>query len=362
MEEGISQESVVRTVDRKKWACLIGIGLGVYLGMRYLLPAAIPFLLGWMLASMVLPAAKWMERKWKIRRGIGGGILIAVFAVLLAGGIWKVGELLVGQAQELISGIRGWRSQVDGFLNTCCCVLEDITGIAAEKSREFLLYQIGVVQEEVQNKLGTAWLGYLVTLVKGIIALVGGILVVIIFGTLVLKDMEQFREWMKGGRVRRGIGRVAARLCRAGGRYLKAQVLIMAAVGLLCAAGFWLLGNPYFAVAGAVVGFLDALPLIGTGTILIPWALILCVQGKYMLGLGYFGLYLAADLLRQFLEPRLIGKEIGLHPALMLISVYGGFFLYGLMGFFLGPVSVLLVQNIWKELEPGEGKMEKGKE
>lgn len=361
VEEGISQESVVRAVDRKRWMCLMGIVLGVYLGMRYLLPAAIPFLLGWLLASMVLPAAKWMERKWKIRRGIGGGILITVFAALLAGGIWKIGELLVSQVRELLAGMQGWRTQADGFLNTCCCVLEDITGIAAEKSREFLLYQIGLVQQEVQNKLGTAWMGYLVTLVKGITALVGGILVVIIFGTLVLKDMERFREWMNAGRARRSISRVASGLCRAGGRYLKAQALIMAAVGLLCAAGFWLLGNPYFAVAGIVVGFLDALPLIGTGTILIPWALILCVQGKYMLGLGYFVLYLAADLLRQLLEPRLIGKEIGLHPALMLISVYGGFFLYGLAGFFLGPVSVLLVQNIWKELDGKEAKTERGK-
>ena len=68
------------------------------------------------------------------------------------------------------------------------------------------------------------------------------------------------------------------------------------------------------------------------------------------MALGYLALFLVADLVRQFLEPKILGKEIGIHPALMLVSVYGGIFLYGVAGFVLGPVTVLIYMNIWKEL------------
>ncbi len=349
-------------VERKKILYGIGIGLGVYAGMRYLLPAAVPFLLGWMLASMVLPAARWMEHKWKIRRSVGGGLLILLITVAAALVLWKSGELLVVQLQRLLAGIPDWGKQAGSFLDSCCAALEDMTGIAAEKSRNFLIYQAGLLAEQLQNRLGPACLGYLLTIVKGIVALVGGVLVVILFGTLIIRDMEQFRKWIRKSEMGRKIVRVTQGICRAGGRYLKAQLVIMFLVAAVCATGFWLLGNPYFLVAGVVVGVLDALPLIGTGTILIPWALLWCLQGEYMMGLGYFLLYLAADLLRQFLEPRLIGQQIGLHPALMLISVYGGFFLYGLPGFFLGPFSVLIFQNIMKELGMGRQKEQPVKE
>ena len=65
-------------VDWKKIVTMTGIGVVIYAGMKYLLPPAIPFLLGWFLAALVLPAAKWIEKKMKISRGIAGGILIEI--------------------------------------------------------------------------------------------------------------------------------------------------------------------------------------------------------------------------------------------------------------------------------------------
>lgn len=309
------------------------------------------FFLGWLLASMVLPAAKWIEKKWHIRRGIAGGILIGILTAGLGFAVWKLFGLLVLQARNLLENVGLWAEQAKGFLNTCCCTIETYTGIRAEQVRQFLVYQAGRIQEQVQKNMGTACLGYLVTLVKGVVTLAGGVIVVVIFGTLVIRDMEEFREKMSKGRISSIFLSVGRKICAAGGRYLKAQCCIMGIVGLVCVAGFWLLKNPYFVVAGLTVGFLDALPLIGAGTILIPWAILWWIRGDYMMGTGYLLLYLAADLVRQFLEPRMLGKQMGIHPALMLAAVYGGFFLYGFAGFFLGPVTVLVVQTVWTEVK-----------
>lgn len=329
---------------------MAGIGLGVYAGMRYLLPPAVPFLLGWLLASAVLPAAKWIEKKMHIRRGIAGGILIGVAAAGTAWGIWKLFIMVVSQLEKLMVNLGMWREQAKGLLNSCCRVIETYTGICAEDARNFLVYQAGMIQEELQSKLGNACIGYFMTAVRGIVVLAGGVLVMIIFGTLLIKDMEAFREKISKGRYTGKLSAVWKKICYAGGKYLKAQFILMGIISAVCIVGFWLLGNPYFAVAGIVVGVLDALPLIGSGTILIPWAVLWALQGEYLMAVGYMALYLAADLTRQFLEPRILGKEIGLHPAVMLVAVYGGFFLYGFAGFFLGPATVLILKIIWEEI------------
>ena len=241
-------------VDWKKILALLGSGIVVYAGMRYLLPIAIPFLLGWFLASMVLPAARWMEKKWRIPRGIGGGFLIGLLTLFLAVGAWKLLALLVMQLGNLLDKLGLLAERLDGILNTCCQVVESYTGISAESIRQFLVYQAGRLQEQVQNNMEASWMGYFVTVIKGAITLVGGVIIVAIFGTLVVKDMEAFRERMNRGRITGKIMRVGRKICVAGGRYLKAQVCIMSVVGLVCMAGFWLLKNPYFVVAGVCFG------------------------------------------------------------------------------------------------------------
>ena len=176
------------------------------------------------------------------------------------------------------------------------------------------------------------------------------VLVVFIFAVLLIKDMEDFQKKIQEGPISSVIWRIGKNIGRAGGRYLKAQGEIMLVVGLVCVLGLWILGNPHFLLWGLLIGFLDALPVLGVGIVLIPWALLWLIRGNYWLALGYLILFLVADLVRQFLEPKILGKEIGLHPALMLASVYGGIFLYGVAGFVLGPVTVLIYMNIWKEI------------
>ena len=94
--------------------------------------------------------------------------------------------------------------------------------------------------------------------------------------------------------------------------------------------------KPVFCGSRVDVGILDALPLIGVGTVLISWVILWCLQGEYMTGLGYFILFLAANLTRQFAEPRIVGKEMGMHPASLLISVMGDFLFMGLPVFCWG--------------------------
>ncbi len=334
----------------KKLLTLFALGILVYLGMRYLLVPVIPFLLGWALASWILPLAKWFERRLRIKRGVAGGLLVGAATLAIALLTLCFANLLLKQLSSFGEWLSAWGIQRDRIVGQCCQAVERYTGIEQRVVYDFMLTQTQKINQDLQQTLTTEGVEYVVEFVKGGIFLVSSVLVIFIFAVLLIKDMEDFQRKIQAIPATRMAWRIGKNIGHAGGRYIKAQGKIMLVVGAICVFGLWLLGNPHFLVWGIVIGVLDALPMLGVGIILIPWALIWLLRGNYWLALGYVGLFLIADLARQFLEPKILGKEIGLHPALMLVSVYGGVFVYGVAGFVLGPISVLILVNIWKEL------------
>ena len=131
------------------------------------------------------------------------------------------------------------------------------------------------------------------------------------------------------------------------GGWLRAQLKLMGIVFLLVTAGLMLLGVDYPLLFGLVIAIVDALPVFGTGTVLIPWSLALFFQGELRRGVGLLILYGAAALTRQALEPRLVGRQIGLDPLLTLMALYTGFRVVGVAGMILFPVGVIFLKQLW---------------
>ena len=111
-------------------------------------------------------------------------------------------------------------------------------------------------------------------------------------------------------------------------------------------AGLLLLGNSYFLLLGPVIGLVDALPVFGAGTVLIPWFLISFLQGRWGQGLALLFLYLVCYLLRQVAEARLMGGQVGLTALETLFSMYVGLRLFGIAGFLLGPIGFLMIEDL----------------
>ena len=116
---------------------------------------------------------------------------------------------------------------------------------------------------------------------------------------------------------------------------------------LILNAGLLLLRVRYPVLAALVITLVDALPVFGTGTILIPWALALFLRGETKTGIGLVILYGAAALSRQALEPRLVGKQVGLNPVLTLLALYTGYRLLGVGGMIVFPIAAMLFKQIW---------------
>ena len=129
-----------------------------------------------------------------------------------------------------------------------------------------------------------------------------------------------------------------------------AELKLAAVAFILLLAGFALLKLKHPLMLAALITLVDAFPVLGVGTVLIPWSLLRLVQGDRVLGFGLLGLYAAIWLIRSVLEPKLLGKELGLDPLVTLVSIYAGFRLWGLGGMLLAPMVALAATQVLKRL------------
>ena len=101
------------------------------------------------------------------------------------------------------------------------------------------------------------------------------------------------------------------------------------------------------------IGFVDALPILGSGTVMVPWAIICGLNGDLVLGIAIIVLLIIMSTARQFLEPRLVSKHIGVHPIFTLIAMYTGFKVWGILGLLAGPIILIILKNVFASLIDG---------
>ena len=137
-------------------------------------------------------------------------------------------------------------------------------------------------------------------------------------------------------------------LSGAGVAYVKTQVILILLVSITCSLGLFLIKNPYAFLFGLAIGIFDAFPVLGSGLVLIPWAIISFIRGRAFAGAVLLTLYGICQFLREYLEPKLLGGKMGVSPVHSLMAVYIGYELFGVMGLFLGPFGLVLIKSLWR--------------
>ena len=169
--------------------------------------------------------------------------------------------------------------------------------------------------------------------------------VIIIAVILCVKELEHI-QWLRDYSLfSRDIAFVRKPLAKVGKAYLRTQVIIVSVIMSILIVGLTLMRNPYAVLLGILIGILDALPLFGTGTVLIPWALINVLMGNFPRAAVIATLYVTCYFTREFLDTKLMGAKTGMTPLETLITIYVGLRLFSLWGLFLGPIGWMLVKE-----------------
>ena len=135
--------------------------------------------------------------------------------------------------------------------------------------------------------------------------------------------------------------------------WLKAQAKLMGITWLILTMGLVLLRFPYAPLWAGAVALVDAFPILGTGTVLLPWALVSFLQGQSVRGVGLLSIYAVISLTRSVLEPKLLGSHLGLDPLATLAALYAGFRFWGFGGMILAPMVTVAAVQLLRESNPG---------
>lgn len=331
--------------------------LAAWLTFRFLGPVLLPFGAGLLLALAAEPLVTRLQQQLRLPRWAAAGIsitglylfLILLFA-LVCRLLWQELTAFVQSLPTLVSSVSGWMQLWQQRLLLLVQRFPD--GIAQ------LLTQ--TITDTLQDSAGLAqklydWLFPLLSgLVKGIPDFLLFLLTAVLSSFMLAAELPKLRTlWQKKApntwqhRTQALLKRFKNTL----GGWIKAQFKLMCISALVLTAGFLILKIDYPLLFGMVIALIDALPALGTGLILIPWAMFMYLQGNTFLGTGLLLLYGAAALIRTALEPRLLGKQMGLDPLLALLALYSGYRFLGIWGMILFPIGAIMVKQFWNHLE-----------
>ncbi|MDE7313494.1 MAG: AI-2E family transporter [Eubacterium sp.] len=334
----------------KKTILLAGVTLAVYLSMRYLLPMVIPFLLGAFLAMLLNPVVRKIEEKTGKGRSVISMLVVIVVLGAVGTACFLIGRTACTQLAALVKNAESIEGGVREIWCGCCDRLERSLGVQIGEAEELFLKVRGRVVDGFRSSTLPYLLKNSMAYAKAVFSILGVGLVSVISGMLILTDYPMISAALRKSEAGKLAIRIKQHTKEAGGTYIKAQIVILLVISLICVAGLFLTGNSYALLAGMGIGVCDALPFIGTGTIFVPWMVLNIINGKYVLAAVYGVLYLVCSFVRQFLEPRLIGERLGYPPIAVLMSIYIGMHVYGAPGVILGPVSAFLIYELYTAL------------
>jgi sporulation integral membrane protein YtvI len=189
--------------------------------------------------------------------------------------------------------------------------------------------------------------------VAGLVAI---ILIILVATVLFIKDMEEYKAGLKKSEFYPAVHKITQKLSDTGIAYMKTQMIIMTIIAGVNALGFFILKNPYALLIGIIVGVFDAFPVLGSGLILVPWSISMVLQKKFMAAAIIMTVFTVCQIIREILEPRLLGNKIGIRPIYNMMAMYVGLQLFGVTGFFLGPLSLVIIRTVVNETTNDKNK------
>lgn len=316
----------------------------LWLSTKYLFPLLAPFLLGGLFALLSEPAVSFSQRKCKLPRPWASGVGVAATLLALAGLLSGLGAILIRSLLALADGLPNMEKTArDG--------LEVLEGWAVDLSYKAPAGMQPMLTRTVENTFSGGGI-FVEQLSQNIPTFIGDLLSgvpdsALRFGTAVLSAfmisvrIPRLKAYWQAHQPAKWNGQYLPALRRAKEAllgWLKAQGVLMLVIFSIVTLGLLLLRISYAPFWALFIALLDAVPMLGTGLVLVPWAIICLLMGQSVRALGLLGIVVCATVARSTLEPKLLGKHLGLDPLITLLALYVGYKIWGFWGLLAAPV------------------------
>lgn len=324
----------------------------VFLSVRFLLPWLAPFVLAAAVAVILEPVIVFLRRRLRFPRSLASLLCVVAFYAAFAGLIWALVCRVAGEMQvlferlpQILESISRTLGNVEAWFLSVADRAPDGLGIYIQSAVESIGDQLSSLPAMLSGKafemitaLASATPDVMLFAVT---ALIGTYFVSSSYSEIrsfvLLQIPEDFQSRAR---------MTWADLKRTFGRYIKAQALLtLITFGELVLA-FALLKIKYTLSLALFTAVVDALPVFGTGTVLLPWALYCFSVGDVSLGVGLVITYLVVTIFRNLIQAKILGDQLGLHPLVTLLSIYVGFRIFGIIGMIILPLLVITLKQL----------------
>ncbi len=328
----------------------------ILLFFRYLFPPLLslfmPFVLALVVSWLLNPVVRLLQKRLGLSRGILSLLLILLAFAAVGSAFFALGQSLF---TEISSLLENWEVVWDSLQSGVTAVgdwLDRVLAYLPEEITSFMDRFLDRTWEAVNDWAGEAmprvgnWAGsFAMSIPTFVVALI-----VFLLGTyFITADYPHYRFLLtdrlpKGAREFFAHIRTTALGAFAG--YVRAEIIISIVVFFILLVGFLFLRQPYAVLLALVLAVMDFIPIIGSGTVMVPWAVVDLITGDWFHALGLMVIWGVVCIFRRVAEPKAVGSQTGLSPILSLISMYVGMKLGGVLGMILGPILCLVALNI----------------
>ncbi len=333
---------------------LVSLGLIFFLAPRLLVFFA-PFVIGWIIALIANPLVQFFESKLKIKRKAGSAVVIVlvigsvVFALYLAGA--KLIEEGVGLVNDLPVMWEGVKADFDDISKNFSVIYNRLPK-DVRQALSGIGGKLGDFFGSIVSNAGSPTIEYVGNFAKQVPTIVIGIIMALLSSYLFVAEREQILSWLNRHMPQELVKRwgvVRRSLVKAVGGYLKAQLRIEVWMYLLLVIGLSILRVDYVLLIALLIAFLDIIPFFGTGTVLVPWAIIKILSSDYQMAIGLLIIWGVGQLVRQIIQPKIVGDSIGVAPIPTLFLLYIGYKLGGVVGMIVAVPLGLIVYTMYEE-------------
>ena len=324
-------------------ACIAAI---VFVVFKYALPILMPFLVAFVVTALLTPLVNLLHEKAHLPKKPTAIVCVTAAYLLLAGLI-----LLIG-----MGGYR-WIMNADGwfqtqFVPTVQLVYTRLTELLDRVGTDFIPY-LSSAKDTLISTIGSKISTLSAEVLSGAAGWLPGFLIRIIFAIVatyfMATDVDRILHFF-GSRMEESTYRKIhsgwTTIRTTFGRYIRAYSLIFVIMFLMLTLGFFIARIENFVLIALLVAVFDILPILGSSMVLLPWSIILLITGDYQRGAIMFAVYVVVVVVRQFIEPKIVGEHVGLHPLITLIAMYVGSKLFGGVGLFGFPICCAVIVQL----------------
>ena len=350
-------------IKDNRLAILLLLTGAVYFFLKIMVPLTAPVLVAMLFVTIFGPLLQKMQARLKIHRQVGAVLLLALacaFAGVLA---WVLCSWIVGSLPDWIKGLDSLEAQLSVILHQVCKVVGKALKMDSRYLEQTFFARIQEGIDYFQQQLLPGVLSQSLEYVK-VLASFGGFLVIFLIATVLLaKDYDDIMNRLLDREECHVYLEIVCGIIRYIATFVKAQIIIMSIIGALAACSLGVAGIRHGVLWGLLAGILDALPFIGTGIVLVPLGIQQLFYGNYVKAAVCIVVYIVCIFIREWLEPKLIGKKIGVSPIAIVLSIYAGVQLFGIWGIIEGPLGFVIIYQCFISLEKrrnGFGSWEDG--